>query len=56
MSTVTAEQIRTSLKQCMDPEVPISIVDMGLIYGINVSENNDVDIKMTMTTQGCPLT
>ena len=39
----------------MDPEVPLSIVDMGLIYGINVNENNDVDIKMTMTTQGCPL-
>ena len=39
----------------MDPEVPLSIVDKGLIYGINVNENNDVDIKMTMTTQGCPL-
>jgi metal-sulfur cluster biosynthetic enzyme len=39
----------------MDPEVPINIVDMGLIYGINVSGTNDVDIKMTMTTQGCPL-
>jgi len=39
----------------MDPEVPLSIVDMGLIYGIDVSENNDVNIKMTMTTKGCPL-
>jgi metal-sulfur cluster biosynthetic enzyme len=39
----------------MDPEVPLSIVDMGLIYGINVTENNDVNIKMTMTTKGCPL-
>ena len=55
MSTVSVEDVRTSLKQCMDPEVPLSIVDMGLIYGINVNENNDVDIKMTMTTQGCPL-
>ena len=55
MSSVTIEDIRTSLKQCMDPEVPLSIVDMGLIYGINVNDNNDVDIKMTMTTQGCPL-
>ena len=55
MSTVNAEDVRSSLKQCMDPEVPLSIVDMGLIYGINVNENNDVDIKMTMTTQGCPL-
>ena len=55
MSTVNAEDVRSSLKQCMDPEVPLSIVDMGLIYGIDVNENNDVDIKMNMTTQGCPL-
>jgi metal-sulfur cluster biosynthetic enzyme len=39
----------------MDPEIPINIVDMGLIYGINVSDDNKVDIKMTMTTRGCPL-
>jgi metal-sulfur cluster biosynthetic enzyme len=55
MSTVNAEHVRDSLKKCMDPEVPLSIVDMGLIYGINVTENNDVNIKMTMTTKGCPL-
>ena len=55
MSQVSTEQIKNSLKQCMDPEVPLSIVDMGLIYGIDVSDNNDVSIKMTMTTKGCPL-
>ena len=55
MSNVTAEQVKASLKQCMDPEVPISIVDLGLIYGIDISDSDDVDIKMTMTTQGCPL-
>ena len=55
MSVVNVDQIRNSLKKCMDPEVPLSIVDMGLIYGINVTENNDVNIKMTMTTKGCPL-
>ncbi len=55
MPTVTTDQVRASLKQCMDPEVPMSIVDMGLIYGIDISETNDVDVKMTMTTQGCPL-
>ena len=55
MSTINVEQIRDSLKKCMDPEVPLSIVDMGLIYGIDITENNDVNIKMTMTTQGCPL-
>jgi len=55
MSTVNVENVRDSLKKCMDPEVPLSIVDMGLIYGIDVTENNDVNIKMTMTTKGCPL-
>jgi metal-sulfur cluster biosynthetic enzyme len=55
MSQISTEQIKNSLKQCMDPEVPLSIVDMGLIYGIDVSDNNDVNIKMTMTTKGCPL-
>ena len=55
MSTVNVDQVRDSLKKCMDPEVPLSIVDMGLIYGITVAENNDVNIKMTMTTKGCPL-
>ena len=55
MSTVNVEHVRDSLKKCMDPEVPLSIVDMGLIYGIDVTEDNDVNIKMTMTTKGCPL-
>ena len=55
MSTVNVEHVRDSLKKCMDPEVPLSIVDMGLIYGIDITENNDVNIKMTMTTKGCPL-
>ena len=39
----------------MDPEIPINIVDMGLIYGIDVTDTNDVNINMTLTTQGCPL-
>jgi len=55
MTKVTSQQVLDSLKQCMDPEIPINIVDMGLIYGINVSDDNKVDIKMTMTTRGCPL-
>ena len=55
MDNITVDQVRSSLKQCMDPEVPLSIVDMGLVYGIDISDNNDVNIKMTMTTKGCPL-
>jgi len=55
MSAVTVEQVRNSLTKCMDPEVPLNVVEMGLIYGIDITESNDVHIKMTMTTQGCPL-
>ncbi len=55
MSKVTNQQVLDSLKECMDPEVPINVVDMGLIYGVDVKDDNKVDIKMTMTTRGCPL-
>ena len=53
--SVTADQVRESLTKCMDPEVPLNIVEMGLVYGIDITPSNDVNIKMTLTTQGCPL-
>jgi metal-sulfur cluster biosynthetic enzyme len=53
--TVTEEQVYAALKKCMDPEIPVNVVDLGLIYGIKVADGKDVDIKMTMTTRGCPL-
>ncbi|HEY7110133.1 MAG TPA: PqqD family peptide modification chaperone [Nitrososphaeraceae archaeon] len=52
---VTQEQVYSALKKCMDPEIPVNVVDLGLVYGIKVNEKNDVDIEMTMTTRGCPL-
>jgi metal-sulfur cluster biosynthetic enzyme len=52
---VTKEQIFSELRKCMDPEVPVNVVDLGLIYGVNISDKNDIDIKMTMTTRGCPM-
>ena len=55
MTSITQEQVMDSLKQCMDPEVPINIVDLGLIYGVKITEDNKVDVKLTMTTRGCPL-
>jgi metal-sulfur cluster biosynthetic enzyme len=53
--TVTEEQVYAALKKCMDPEIPVNVVDLGLIYGVKVADGKDVDIKMTMTTRGCPL-
>jgi metal-sulfur cluster biosynthetic enzyme len=52
---VTEGQVYDALKKCMDPEIPVNVVDLGLIYGVKVAGGNDVDIKMTMTTRGCPL-
>ena len=53
--TVTEAQVYDALKKCMDPEIPVNVVDLGLIYGVKVASGKDVDIKMTMTTRGCPL-
>jgi metal-sulfur cluster biosynthetic enzyme len=52
---VTEAQVYDALKKCMDPEIPVNVVDLGLIYGVKVAGGADVDIKMTMTTRGCPL-
>jgi len=52
---VTEEQVYSALKKCVDPEIPVNVVDLGLIYGVKVDQGKDVDIKMTMTTRGCPL-
>lgn len=55
MGTVSAKAVEDSLRQCMDPEIPVNIVDMGLIYGIDVDDADNVSVRMTMTTRGCPL-
>lgn len=53
---VTEDQVYSALRKCMDPEIPVNIVELGLVYGVQVkAENNNVDIEMTMTTRGCPL-
>ncbi len=49
---VTEKDIFTVLKDCYDPEIPINIVDLGLIYEIKI-QNDWVGIVMTLTTPGC---
>jgi FeS assembly SUF system protein len=48
------EQIMDAIRQCYDPEIPINIVDLGLIYDVAHDEVGNVTVKMTLTTQGCP--
>jgi metal-sulfur cluster biosynthetic enzyme len=50
------ERIRQALKQIFDPEIPMNLVDLGLIYGIDWSSESSVTIRMTLTSIGCPST
>ncbi len=62
-ATATAEtgdlesMVWEQLKTCFDPEIPVKIVDLGLVYGMELSSTadggNNVDVKMTLTAQGC---
>ncbi|WP_042355312.1 metal-sulfur cluster assembly factor [Bacillus rubiinfantis] len=49
------EKILEALKSVYDPELNINVVDLGLIYGIGITDEGDVQITMTLTTPGCPL-
>lgn len=51
--TVTPEEAREALREVLDPEYPISLVDLGLIRGIEV-KGSKADIKLTYTCMGCP--
>ncbi len=51
---LSQEAIIEKLKECLDPELGINIVDLGLIYSINIEDSN-VGVQMTLTTPGCPL-
>lgn len=49
------EKVLEALKSVYDPELNINVVDLGLIYNVEVSEEKDVTVTMTLTTPGCPL-
>jgi len=49
---LTEEAVKSALEKVHDPELPVNIVDLGLIYDTKVS-GNDVNVKMTLTTPGC---
>jgi FeS assembly SUF system protein len=49
------EDVIDMLKTIYDPEIPVNIYELGLIYVIDISESNVVDIKMTLTAPGCPV-
>jgi metal-sulfur cluster biosynthetic enzyme len=51
-STVTTEDIYEALKTVYDPEIPVNIVDLGLVYDVQINES-DVYVQMTLTFPGC---
>lgn len=44
-----------ALCQVFDPEIPVNIYDLGLIYDVEIDDEANVDVKMTLTTPGCPV-
>lgn len=49
------EEVILALKGVFDPEIPVNIYDLGLIYDVIIDEEQHVDVKMTLTTPGCPV-
>lgn len=62
MAAVTEDEVRSALKQCYDPEIPVNIVDLGLIYAVRLESvadgdqeaRQDVSVDLTLTSPGCP--
>ena len=52
---VLEEKVIEVLKQCYDPEIPVNIFELGLIYEIGIDDEANVEIKMTLTSPACPV-
>ena len=51
---VAVDSVRDALKEVYDPEIPVNIYEMGLIYEIDIQQDGMVNIKMTLTSPNCP--
>lgn len=49
------KRVWEALKNVYDPEIPVNVVDLGLVYGVEISDDRKVKIRMTLTAPGCPL-
>jgi len=52
---ITEEKIIDAIKEVYDPEIPVNIYDLGLIYNVDIQKDNAVKIQMTLTTPACPV-
>ncbi|NYG55803.1 metal-sulfur cluster assembly factor [Nocardioides perillae] len=55
-ATATVDDVTEAMKDVVDPELGINVVDLGLVYGVHVDETSNVVIDMTLTSAACPLT
>ena len=55
-STVTIDDVTEAMKDVVDPELGINVVDLGLVYGIHLDDDTNAVIDMTLTSAACPLT
>jgi metal-sulfur cluster biosynthetic enzyme len=51
---ISAEAVRRALRAVKDPELNLNIIDLGLVYDVDVSDTGDVQVRMTLTSPGCP--
>ena len=52
---IKEQEVIDTLKTIYDPEIPVNIYDLGLIYNIDISEDNDIQVNMTLTSPACPV-
>ena len=55
-STLTVEDVTEAMKDVVDPELGINVVDLGLVYGVDIDDESRVTLDMTLTSAACPLT
>ena len=56
MERLKARDVVEALKNTVDPEIGINIIDLGLLYNIQIDELNNIDLRLTMTSPMCPVT
>ena len=55
-ATVTVDDVTEAMKDVVDPELGINVIDLGLVYGVDVDEHSNTVLSMTLTSAACPLT
>ena len=56
MAEINEAEVMDALRECYDPEIPVNIVDLGLVYNVDINnETGMVDVTMTLTALGCPM-